>query len=121
MVDLATLRQWRGVPSGQRTKLKTKIDKWVHERGLSAIDLLLVEQAKARLHTLDAQFKWYHMDVIDTLESVTDEIESEEDVMEEHENKVAHIIIGLKSICSSAPTSTESKEQKFYDDALLML
>ena len=46
------------------------------------------------------------MDVIDTLEDVTDEIEMEEDVMEEHENKKADITISLKSISSSAPTTS---------------
>ena len=54
---------------------------------LSNINLLSVEQANAWLHTLDAEFKQYHMDVIDALEDVTDEIKSEEDVMEEHETK----------------------------------
>ena len=96
MADVTTLRQRRGVSSGQITKLKSKVDKWVSKGGLSAIDLLSIEQAKARLHTLDAEFKQCHMDVIDTLEDVTDKIESEEDVMEEHEDKMAHIIISLK-------------------------
>ena len=95
--NLETLRRRRGIPSGQITKLKTKVDEWVSKGGLSDVDLLLVEQAKAGLHTLNAKFKRYHMDVIDALEDVTDEIEREEDVMEEHDNKVAHIIISLKS------------------------
>ena len=108
MADLATQRQRRGIPCGHITKLKTKVDEWVYKGGLSAIDLLSVEQAKARLHTLDADIKRYHMDVIDALEDVTKEIESEEDVMEEHEIKITHIIIGHKSIRSSAPNSSES-------------
>ena len=49
------------------------------------------------------------MDVIDALEDVTDELESEKDVMEEYENKIAQMIISLRNICSSAPiTSSES-------------
>ena len=108
----------KGVPSGQITKLKTKVDEWVSKGGLSAINLLSSEQAKARLHTLDAQFKWYHIDVIDALDD-DEEIEREGDVMEEHEGKMVNIIISLKSISSSAPTTssettalvkTESKE-----------
>ena len=110
MANLVTLRRQRGVPNGQIMKLKTKVDKWVHKGGLSAIDMLSVEQAKAWLHTLDDEFKPYHMDVIDALADVTDEIESEEDVVGEHENKIAYIIIGLKSICSSAPTCSESAD-----------
>ena len=103
MTDDTTLRRQRGVPGGQITKLKTKVDKWVSKGGLSAIDLLLIEQAKARLHTctLDADFKRYRIDVIDALDE-DDEIERE-DAMEEHKDKMAHIIINLKSISSSAP------------------
>ena len=73
--------------------------------GLSAIDLLSIEQAKARLYTLDAEFKQYHMDIIDALDN-DDEIEREGGVMEEHEDKMAHIIINLKSTSSSAPTTS---------------
>ena len=108
MANLATLRRQRGVPSGRITKLKAKVDEWVSRRGLSTLDLLSVEQAKIRLHTLDAKLKRYHMDVTDALEDVTVEIESEEYVVEEHENEIAHVIIGFKSICSSAPTSSKS-------------
>ena len=66
----------------------------------------------------DAEFKRYHMDVIDTLDD-NDEMQREGDAMEEHEDKMAHIIISLRSISSSAPTTsyktkatikTESKE-----------
>ena len=65
---LQHLRWRRGIPGGQITKLKTKVDEWVSKGGLSAIDLLSIEQAKARLHMLDAEFTWYHVDVIDTLD-----------------------------------------------------
>ena len=95
MADVTTLRWRMGVPGGQITKLKTKVDEWVSEGGLSAIDLLSIEQTKARLHTLDADFKRYHIDVNDALDD-DNEIESEGSVLEEHEDKVAHIIISLK-------------------------
>ena len=71
---------------------------------LSARDLLLIEQAKARLHMLDAEFKWYHVEVIDVLDD-NNEIEREGDVLEELEDKMAYIIVSLKSI-SSAPTTS---------------
>ena len=98
--------------------------------GLSAIDLLSIEQTKARLHTLDADFKRYHVDVINALDN-DDEIEEEGDVMEEHEDKMAQIIITLKSICSSVPTTSsetktlrsrqKARNWKLYNDALLIL
>ena len=72
MADLSTLRRQRGVPSGQTPKLKNKVDRWVSKGGLTAIDLLLVEQAKTRLRTLDTKFKRYHMDVIDSLDDDTE-------------------------------------------------
>ena len=75
------------------------------KRGLSAIDLLSIEQAKAWLHTLDAEFKRYHMDVIDALKD-DDEIEREGDVMEEYKDKMTHISISVKGISSFAPTTS---------------
>ena len=40
-----------------------------HQLGpLPTVDLLSVEQAKARLHALDIEFKQYHMDVCDLLD-----------------------------------------------------
>ena len=74
--------------------------------------------SKARLHTLDAKFKWYHMDIIDSLNDES-ETDKEHKVMDEHESRVAHIVVSLKSISSSSPTTssqpaatikTESKE-----------
>ena len=38
--------------------------------GLTAVDVLSVEQANTRLHTLDTEFKRYHMDVVDSLVDV---------------------------------------------------
>ena len=58
------------------------------------------------------------MNIIDLLDD-ENEIEREEAVMEEHESRVAYIVVGLKSISSSFPTTssepvatikTESKE-----------
>ena len=65
--------------------------------GLSAIDLLSIEQAKVRLHMLDAKFKQYHIDVIDTLDD-DEKIEREGDIMEEHEDKMAHAVYGEISL-----------------------
>ena len=97
MADATTLRRRRGIPSGQITKIRTKVDEWVSKGGLTVIDLLSIEETKARLHMLDAEFKRYHVEVIDALDD-DEEIEKEADVMEEHEEKLAHINISLKSI-----------------------
>ena len=68
---------------------------WIAKVGLSAINLLSVEQAKARLHILDTEFKRYHMDIIHSLDDES-EIERKEAAMEKHEIKVAHIFLDLK-------------------------
>ena len=67
-------------------KLKTKVDSWLMKGRLDAVDLLSVEQAKVCLHTLDAEFKWYHMDVVDLLVDES-EIHREETVMDEHKTE----------------------------------
>ena len=78
--------------------MKSKVDGWVSKGGLTAVDLFSVEQAKACLHTLDAEFKRYHINVIESLDDDI-EIEREEgDVMEELKNRIAHIVVSLKSI-----------------------
>ena len=69
MADITTLRRRRGIQGGQITKLKTKVNQWVFNGGLRAIDLLSIEQAKARLHMLDVEFKRYHVEVIDALDN----------------------------------------------------
>ena len=58
--------------------------------GHTAIDLFSVKQVKACLHTLDTEFKWYHMDVIDLMDDDT-EIDKERDVMDECKSRVIHI------------------------------
>ena len=105
MADLPAKRRQRGVPSSPLAKLKTKVKGWIAKRGLTAVDLLSVEQVKARLHTLDTEFKRYHMDVIDSLDNKS-EIGKEHEVMDEHKNRAVHIVISLKSISSSSPTTT---------------
>ena len=118
MENLSAKGRRRVVPSSSTAKLKTKVEGWIAKGGLSAVDLLSVEQAKPWLHTLDTKFKQYHMDVSDSLDN-EGEIEREEAVMEEHEIRVAHIFVSLKSISSSSPSTsfetattikTESKE-----------
>ena len=118
MSDLATKGRRRGVPSAQIARLKTKVDGQVGKGGLAAIDILSVEQAKARPHTLDIEFKRYHMDVIDSLVDKT-EIDKKHYVIVAHESRIAHIVFHLKSISSYSHTTssepvatikTESKE-----------
>ena len=75
--------------------MKTKVEGWIAKGGLSAIDLLSVKQAKVR----------YHMDIIDSLDDEC-EIEREEAAMEEHEIRIAHILVSLKSISSSSSTTS---------------
>ena len=77
------------------------------QRGLTGVDLLSVKQAKARLHTLDTEFKWYLMDVIDSLDDDT-EIEREGDVMDEHKSRVTHISVSLKEL--SSPANQDRKQ-----------
>ena len=115
-MDLSARRKRRGVPSGSLAKLRTKVDGWTTKGPLSAIELLSVEQAKARLHTLDTEFKRYHMEVIDALEE-EDELEREQAVMDDHESRVAHISISLKAL--SVPTKesivkVDDKEQNLF-------
>ena len=99
MADFVAKRQRRGVSSASQRKLKAKIDGWITKGGLTPVDLLSVEQAKARLHMLDTEFKQYHMDVIDSLDN-EGEIDREHDVMDEHESRVAHIFVSFKGISS---------------------
>ena len=61
-----------GVPGGQIAKLNTKVNGWVSKGGLTAVDLLSLEQAMAHLHILDTEFKRYHMDVMDSLDDDTE-------------------------------------------------
>ena len=63
-----------------------------HQGPLTTVDLLSVEQAKARLHALDNKFKWHHMDVSDLLDD-----ESANQLTRNTSTKaVAHIVISLK-------------------------
>ena len=73
--------------------------------------MLSVEQAKACLHSLDAEFKWYHMDVVDSL--VDDgEVERKQAITDEHESRVTRLFVRYKELSSSAePTiKAETKE-----------
>ena len=99
MSNFMAKRQLSGVPSASIAKLKTKVNEWVAKRGLIAVDLLSVEQLKARLHTLDTKFKRYLMDVNDSMDNES-EIDREHDAIDQHESRVTHIVVSTKGICS---------------------
>ena len=83
------------------------------KRGLTAVNVLSVEQAKVHLHvhTLDTEFKHYHMNVVDLLVD-EGEVEREQVIIDENESRVAHIFVNLKEL--SPPVErmikAESKE-----------
>ena len=68
------------------------VNGWIAKGGPTAVDVLSVKQAKACLHTLDTEIKWYHIDGIDSL--VDDgEVEREQAIMDEYKSRVAHIYL----------------------------
>ena len=79
----------------------------------------VIDRTGQGLYTFHVDFKRYHVDVSDALDD-DDQIEKEGYVMEEHEDKMAHITIILN--CSSFPTTsfetktpikTKTKELEF--------
>ena len=106
------------------SEIETKVDEWIAKGALTTTDLLSVEQAKLCLHTLDTKFKRYHMDIIHSLNNDS-EIDKEHEVMDEHESRVAHIVVSHKSISSpflttctctfSEPATTIKTESKELD------
>ena len=51
MADVSAKRRRRRVPSSSLAKLKTKVNGWIAKGGLTAIDVVSVEQANACPHT----------------------------------------------------------------------
>ena len=100
-----------GKVCSQGLHMQTKVNGWFSKEGLNAVDVLSIEQAKACLPVLDTEFKRYHSDVIESLDDES-EMDREEVVMDEYDNRVAHIFVSLKKLSPPAePTiKTESKE-----------
>ena len=99
MADLLAERQQRGVSSASIVKLKTKVNEWIAKGGLTAVDVLSVEQAKAHLHTFDTKFKWHHINVIVLLDKES-EMDREEAVTDEHETESLSYLLASKDFFS---------------------
>ena len=81
--------------------------------------MLSFEQGRARLHTLDTEFKRYYMDVVDSLVDEV-EVEREQAIMQENENRVAHIFVSLNKLSSHVEPmiKIESKELDVFQQCL---
>ena len=57
-----------------------------HQRPLTTVDQLSVEQAKARLHALDIEFKQYQWMSVTCWMTRVKSIDKEHEIMDEHES-----------------------------------
>ena len=69
---------------------------------------LAIRQAKGKLETLDAEFRQRHVAVVNKLEN-DEELEFEQAVLDDHDNKVACITVYLDHLTNREDTSVGVK------------
>ena len=101
---LSANRKRRGVVRASLTRLDTRVAELEGKLEISARDRLAAHRLLQKLDTLDADFKLYHLAIIDL---VGDEsLNTEQALLDEHDDKVADLALRIQQLGpDSAPPS----------------
>ena len=106
----AVLRRRRGVTRASLTRLSTRVEEL--EAGIEQPGALEnAQRSLQKLESLDSEFKSRHLSLIDL---ITDEsiLETEQEVLDSHDDEVSELTIRLQRLISSLTTTTESNVHK---------
>ena len=100
---LSTARRRRGVVRASITHLEGRVVDLESKRELTADDVRSAQHLLQKLNSLEADFKTYHLSVVDLLDE--DALESEQVILDETDDQVVCLIIRLHRLTSSVPTT----------------
>ena len=101
MADLSTLKRRRGVSHASITCLTTRVRiAEARKEDLGIIDLS--KKQKEKLESLDSDFRNHHFAIIDLLEEQSD-LESEQTILDKHDNEVINLTTRLDLLIDTSP------------------
>ena len=107
--ELTKIRRRRGVVRSSITRLEKRL------RELEAIPSQPAtadhaQELTAKLAVLDAEYKSYHLELIDLIED-SEVLEKEQDTLDNHDDAVTDMNIRLKRLCSIATSSSTDQQR----------
>ena len=107
--ELTKIRRRRGVVCSSITRLEKRL--WELEAILSQPATAdHAQELTAKLAVLDAEYKSYHLELIDLVED-SEVLEKEQDMFDNHDNAITDMNIRLKRLCSIATSSSTDQQR----------
>jgi len=109
---LSTARKRRGVVRASITRLDGRVAELESKEELTAADRLAAQHLLQKLNSLEAEFRSYHLAVVDLVEE--DALEGEQAILDEHDDRVSCLVVRVQQLVSTvtqaavAPSVTTS-------------
>jgi len=109
---LSTARKRRGVVRASITRLDGRVAELESKEELTAADRLAAQHLLQKLNSLEAEFRSYHLAVVDLVEE--DALEGEQAILDEHDDRVSRLVVRVQQLVSTvtqavvAPSVTTS-------------
>ena len=114
-LELKLSGRWksRGIVHASITKLKHHVAELEFKGTLSSTKCLTAQWLKQNLEALDAQFKQYHLTIVDLIRD-EGELGAEQAVLDECDNSVADLLDYLQQLGSSTENTVKIDEDPKY-------
>lgn len=107
---LIKLRRRRGVVRSSITRLEKRLTELEGISGQPATADHALELA-LKIETLGADFKTYHLDIVDLMEDDEEALEKEQEILDDHDDSIADLSIRIKRLCiSDTPPSSSDPD-----------
>ena len=107
-LDVAGRRRRRGVVKASITKLMDRVHDLELKVGLSHTDRLEAKRFQERLTNLDAEFRMYHLAVVDLLEEEGDLVKEQAD-LDDHDDRVTGLLRRLAHLATPEDRAERAK------------
>ena len=106
--DINALRRRRGVVRASITRLTTRLRE-LESKTDQPDTVARAQQLLSKLNGLDTDFKVIHLQIVD-LVSKDEDLVAEQDILDNHEDKVASLSFSFQQLCGSSPTPVTPME-----------
>ena len=108
--DINALRRRRGVVRASITRLTTRLRE-LESKTDQPDTVARAQQLLSKLNGLDTDFKVIHLQIVD-LVSKDEDLVAEQDILDNHEDKVASLSFSFQQLCGSSPTPPVTPTEK---------
>ena len=106
--ELRSVRRKRGVVRGQVTRIRTRLSQLRKETDDPQTVLTHARRMASRLDELDTEFKKHHFTLVELIEK-EDDVDSEQIVLDEHEDIVADLTIQVEQLITFCNTKPDER------------